>query len=889
MLRSSGRALFAVVVGAVLGCGGGGDGSGPAKTISVTAAPPSLTVQQGGNGTVTVTLVRGGGFDGAVNVTVDGLPTGVTLSVSPTQLTGTTTSATVTVNVAASVAPGTYTATVHASATGVGSVTTSYTLTVTAIPNYALTATPAAVTIPQGLSEQTTIGVQRTNFTGAVNLALDAPPAGITATFNPAAPTTNSSIATIAVAANVTPGNYNVTIKGTATGVPSVIDAEGAEVAAAEVAAAAGDRTTTVAVTVAPASDFTISANPTAMNVSQGGTGNSTVSVVRMNLTTDIALSLVSPPAGITGVFTPATLTGATLQSALVISVAQSVTPNTYNVTVQGAAGTLTKTVVIAVTVASGPTVSLVASPATLSIEQGLSGTSTLTATRTNYNGNITPSYTGNPAGMTVTFNPNPLPANTSEITVNVGSGVAPSVYNLTITGTTTGAGTPTTPLQVTVTAPTGSNITWEFCNADDVPIMFWRLSGTTWTAVAPTVVGNVTRFPFTISSSTGGVAYTIQTSSSSIGMLFNNKRQRVQRTLARQALQRAVTTRSGQRLGYQVLSAVASEFETFVFFATTTELQGSAEVCPTAPVDVTKHFDVTGQASGEEGLLGYGGASTGTVFGTTGYDIMLPAGTYDWLGLWGPMPQSPTFEHNWSGYRVGRGEAVPGAAVPINRVGAPAFTTFPFTVTGGGASSFWSFSELISGARGALAAFQVGPLVNTTGTGNLFFMQPGDRLGTDLVSFDITNLEDLGGGQQTFRSSTRYLGSGPPGSGTFALNQNVPGFSTLPVSGAPVPTWVTSGTIPTDYQGSGSSIGTSFVGAGDGAFYTIAATRAWLIANSFNTSFTLTGPTLPGFQSLWAPAAPLDLSSVIMFGSDFTTVPVAGSVFNLAIRTQIP
>ena len=983
-MRSAGRTLGTILAAMVVGCGDGENGNGPAQSIALTATPSSLTLEQGTSGTVTVNLVRGGGFDGAVTVTVTGLPTGVTLSVVPSPLTGTTTSATVTVNVGASVPAGVYTATVNASAAGIGSATATYTLTVTATPNYALAANPAAVSIGQGTSAQTTINVQRTNFTGAVTLSLDNPPSGITgafnanpatadqstltidvalsvptgnynltvkgaatgpgdkstsvaltvteqpdytlsttpnavtinagsdeqttvniartnftgavtlsldtppegvtATFNPAAPTGNSSVATITVAASVIAGNYDLTIKGTATGVPALVDSVGASTQVAAI----GDRTTTVALTVAPTPSFTISANPAALNVSQGGSGNSTVSVVRTNLTTDIALTLVNPPAGITGGFTPPTLGGATMSSTLAIDVAGNVAPGVYPVTVQGAAGTLTRSTVIDVNVVSGPTVSLVANPALLTIEQGSSGQSTLTATRTNYTGDIVPSASGNPGGMAVTFNPDPLTADMSTITVAVGGGVAPGQYNLTITGASGAAGNPTTPLQVTVTAPSGSNIVWEFCNTDDVPIQFWRQSSGTWAAVAPTVVGNVTRFAFTVSSSTGGVAYTISTAAPAQESVLGSGQQRLRR-LATQSLQKAMAASMSRRGRSQMVNAVAGEYETSVFFGTTAQLLGTAETCTVPPSNVTKHFDVTGQGAGEEGLLGYGGVPSGLVPGITGYDVMIPAGSYDWMALFGPAPMLPDFEHNWAAYRIGRDEDVPGGAVAIDRAGAPAFVPFPFTVSGGGGGSFWSFSQSFSGIDGAIAGFPIGPLLNMTGTGNLFFLQPGDRKVNDLVSFDWTNVEELAGGIQSIRTSSRYLGSAPPGSGAFTLNQAVPTFATSPVGGAPVTTWSTSGTIPTDYQGTESIVAASFLGAGDGATYSVVATRAWLAANGFTTTFTLSGQDLPGFQESWAPASPLDASTVLMFSSDFTTMPLAGSIFNLAIRSQTP
>lgn len=325
-------ALGAIGLLTAIACGDD-DGSGPTFSIAVTASPTSLALDPGGTGTVTVTLVRNGGFTDPVNVTVEGLPTGVTATVQPAQLTGATTQATVTVTVANSVAPGTYPATVRASATGVGASTTQYTLTVNALPTYTLSLTPAALTIAPGANGQTTVNVTRANFTGGVTLSLDAPPAGVTATFNPSPATATTSTATINVANTVANGNYNLTIKGVATG--------------------QADKTTTLALTVAAAPNFTITANPATVTAAPGGSGNTTITIARSNLTADVALSLVTPPAGITGTFNPATLTGATLTSALTLNVGAAVAAGSYNVTVQGVGGGLTKSTTVAVTVSA--------------------------------------------------------------------------------------------------------------------------------------------------------------------------------------------------------------------------------------------------------------------------------------------------------------------------------------------------------------------------------------------------------------------------------------------------------------------------------------------------------------------------------------------------------
>ena len=211
--------IVALATAFALACSGGSDGpSGNTGSIQVAVNPATLTLQQGASGSVSASLTRSGGFTGVVTLAVTGLPTGVTATVTPTQLSGTTASATVNVTVAATVAPQTYSATITATAQGVAQATATYQLTVTALPNYALSVAPAAITIQAGASGGATVNIDRTNFTGAVALALASPPAGITGVFNPTPATANSSMLQISVATSVAAGSYPVTIQGTATG-----------------------------------------------------------------------------------------------------------------------------------------------------------------------------------------------------------------------------------------------------------------------------------------------------------------------------------------------------------------------------------------------------------------------------------------------------------------------------------------------------------------------------------------------------------------------------------------------------------------------------------------------------------------------------------------------
>src|SRR3989449_76125 len=80
--------------------------------------------------------------------------------------------------------------------------------------DYTLSIEPAALTVAQGATGSATVNITRTNFTGAVTLSVGNAPAGVTGSFNPAAPTGTSSTLTVSVDAAVTPGVYNLTVDG---------------------------------------------------------------------------------------------------------------------------------------------------------------------------------------------------------------------------------------------------------------------------------------------------------------------------------------------------------------------------------------------------------------------------------------------------------------------------------------------------------------------------------------------------------------------------------------------------------------------------------------------------------------------------------------------------
>ena len=108
----------------------------------------------------------------------------------------------------------------------------------------------------------------------------------------------------------------------------------------------------------------------------------------------------------------------------------------------------------------SGAGFSLSASPASVTVAQGSMGTSTITSTVTGgFNSAIALSASGQPTGVTVTFNPTSITgAGTSTMTMTVASSTAPGTYTITVKGTS-GSIVETTTVSLTVTG-TSPNFT---------------------------------------------------------------------------------------------------------------------------------------------------------------------------------------------------------------------------------------------------------------------------------------------------------------------------------------------------------------------------------------------------------------------------------------------
>jgi subtilase family serine protease len=190
--------------------------SSTAPGFSLSASPASISVLQGNSGTSTITSTVTGGFSSAVALSASGQPTGVTVSFSPSSITGTG-SSTMTVTVAASTSAGTYTLVV----TGTGgstTETTSVTLTVSSpTAGFSISASPTSISIARGSSGTVTITTSVSGgFDSAISLSASGEGSNQTVTFSPSSITgAGTSTMTIRVGNRASLGNHTITITGT--------------------------------------------------------------------------------------------------------------------------------------------------------------------------------------------------------------------------------------------------------------------------------------------------------------------------------------------------------------------------------------------------------------------------------------------------------------------------------------------------------------------------------------------------------------------------------------------------------------------------------------------------------------------------------------------------
>jgi subtilase family serine protease len=198
-------------------------------------------------------------------------------------------------------------------------------------PAFAMSASPASVSVVQGSSGTSTITTTvSSGFSSAIALTASGQPTGVTVTLNPtsiADPGSGSSTLTITVASTTVAGTYTITVTGTGGGIT---------------------HTATVSLTVtAPGSGtFTISVSPTSGSLRQGQSGTAVVSTaVSGGFDSAIALSATGEPTGVSISFSPASIAApGSGSSNMLLTVSRTARVGTYPITITGTGGGVTHT-----------------------------------------------------------------------------------------------------------------------------------------------------------------------------------------------------------------------------------------------------------------------------------------------------------------------------------------------------------------------------------------------------------------------------------------------------------------------------------------------------------------------------------------------------------------
>ncbi len=297
---------------------------------------------------------------------------------------------------------------------------------------------PSALTVIQGQTRSFTLTLTPQNgFTGTVTLTLERQdgspaPQGLTLSptgLNVTGPNPVTQTLTLNVAGSVPPGQYPLRVKATSGSLT---------------------KTANLSLTVqAPPPDFSISLNPTSLNVQQGASGTTGLTLIPQNgFTGTVTLTLENQnsgaPNGVTLSPTSLSVTGTSpVIQALTVGIAQNVQPGTYALRVRATSGSITKTANLSLTVQApspAPDFTLSLNPASLTVQQGASGTTELTLTPQNgFTGTVTLNVSGAPSGVQVSFQQNPWNINgtqTQTVTVSTSAATPPGNYVLTMTAT---------------------------------------------------------------------------------------------------------------------------------------------------------------------------------------------------------------------------------------------------------------------------------------------------------------------------------------------------------------------------------------------------------------------------------------------------------------------
>ncbi len=419
-------------------------------TISVGVYQPSFTfsgtgvvdIGQGSSGTSYYSVYSNYGFTGNVNLSVSGLPSGVTASFStnPASLISNgSVNGTLTLTASSSAPVGQYSLTFTATS-GAISQTTFVTLGIYAS---SFTVSTGSELVGQGTSTTAYVYLYtQYGFTGNVNLSVSGLPSGVTASFsqNPVTLVSGSYYAytqlTLTTTSSAPPGQYNFTVTGTSGSLTA---------------------SSTAYLTIYPPS-FYVYASLYGVALNPGSSAIGTVTIEsQYGFSGTVSLSASGLPSGVTASFSP---NPSTSNSLLTLTAAPNIAPGNVSATITGVSGSLTASTTLSFTITT-PSFSINAAPSAVDLAPGDSEYVNVAVVPQNgFAASVSLTASGVPSGVTASFSPNPVSGGDSILKLTAASSASPGSANVTITATS-GSLTASAPLIINIRAPvTGTTTT---------------------------------------------------------------------------------------------------------------------------------------------------------------------------------------------------------------------------------------------------------------------------------------------------------------------------------------------------------------------------------------------------------------------------------------------
>ena len=214
------------------------------------------------------------------------------------------------------------------------------------------------------------------------------------------------------------PGNYPITVIGSANGVTHQAGAY-------------------VTVQTAEAFDFSLSASPQQQNITPGGSATYTLTVGLISGTTQsVALTVSGAPSGVTASLSPTSGTPP-FGSTLSVTATSSASPGAVTLTVSGNGGGVSRSAPITLVVSQAPDFRINVTPPSQTVLQGQTTSYAVNVAGLNgFNSQVSLAVAGLPSGIGGIFSvPSSIPDYSSTLTMTIPSGSPTGSFTLTITG----------------------------------------------------------------------------------------------------------------------------------------------------------------------------------------------------------------------------------------------------------------------------------------------------------------------------------------------------------------------------------------------------------------------------------------------------------------------